>query len=163
MDSRKFRDTLGCFPTGVTVVTAVMPKDNLLGVTVNSFNSVSLEPPLILFCLDRGIRSLAGFEVASHYAVNVLSLDQGDLARRFASASDDKWNGLKVRYGETGCPVFEDAMAVLECAAHARHDGGDHVIFVGRVVAMRARPEARPLVFHRGRYAALTRERETAT
>lgn len=159
MDKRQFRDCLGCFPTGVTVVTAVGP-DGLLGVTVNSFNSVSLDPPLILFCLDRGIRSLAGFEAARHHAVNVLDIEQGDLARRFASASDDKWAGLEVSHGETGCPVFDDAMAVMECAAHERHDGGDHVIFVGRVVAMRARLNARPLVFHRGRYAGLMRDLE---
>lgn len=161
MDRRQFRDCLGCFPTGVTVVTAV-GREGPIGVTVNSFNSVSLDPPLILFCLDRSTRSLAGFEAATHYAVNVLNLDQGALARRFASADNDKWAGLDVARGKTGCPVFEGAAAVMECAAHARHEGGDHIIFVGRVVAMRAHPEARPLVFHRGRYASLTRETEKA-
>ena len=155
IDRKQFRQTLGCYPTGVTVVTGVGPGSELLGVTVNSFSSVSLEPPLILFCLDTGIRSLPAFEAASHYTVNVLCQDQGDIATRFASKDNDKWRGMDPHHGENGCPVIDDAMAVLECAAHTRFEAGDHVIFVGEVVAMRARPDARPLVFHLGRYEAL--------
>ena len=152
---KQFRRTLGCYPTGVTVVTGIGPKGELLGVTVNSFSSVSLEPPLILFCLNRGLRSLAAFEAATHYTVNVLCQDQGDIATRFASKDDDKWRGMDASRGENGCPVIENAMAVLECAAHTQFEAGDHVIFVGQVIDMQARPEAQPLVFHQGRYEAL--------
>ena len=155
IDQKQFRRTLGCYPTGVTVVTGIGPGGELLGITVNSFSSVSLEPPLILFCLDRDARSLSAFEAATHYTVNVLRQDQGDIATRFASKDDDKWRGMDTSHGENGCPVIDDAMAVLECAAHARFQAGDHVIFVGLVVDMRAQPDARPLVFHRGRYEAL--------
>jgi flavin reductase (DIM6/NTAB) family NADH-FMN oxidoreductase RutF len=155
IDRKQFRQTLGCFPTGVTVVTGMGPDGELLGVTVNSFSSVSLEPPLILFCLDKGLRSLPAFKAASHYTVNVLCQDQGNIATRFASRDDDKWRGMVPLHGENGCPVIGNAMAVLECAAYTQFEAGDHVIFVGEVVAIRARPDARPLIFHSGRYEAL--------
>ncbi len=152
-DSRDFRDALGCFATGVTVVTAPGAEPgSYIGVTANSFASVSLDPPLVLFSLGRHTRSLAAFQDSRHFAVNVLSSKQDALSHRFARTATDKWSGLAYELWEHDCPILPGCVASFECAVHATHDGGDHVIFLGRVVHMSCDPEAEPLLFLQGRY-----------
>jgi 3-hydroxy-9,10-secoandrosta-1,3,5(10)-triene-9,17-dione monooxygenase reductase component len=143
-----FRAALAQFPTGVTIVTAAGP-DRLVGMTVNSFASVSLDPPLVLWSVAKATPSFAAFLAADAYAVHFLGADQRDLAIRFASRIDDKFAGLDHRPGVTGAPVLEGVEPLLECRVWARHDGGDHMILVGEVVAIRSRPH-QPLLFHAG-------------
>ncbi|CAL8977614.1 p-hydroxyphenylacetate 3-hydroxylase, reductase component [Rhodoplanes serenus] len=157
-DQTRFRRTLGRFPTGVAVVTGAGPDGAPLGITVSSFNSVSLDPPLILFSIARRANSFAAWQAARHYAVNVLGEDQEWLSDRFARPAADKWEGVTVTAGQHGMPVLPGCLAVLECEAYARHDGGDHEIFVGRVLGLtvdRDGPPRPPLVFFAGRYRKL--------
>ena len=139
LDGREFRDALGWFATGVTVITTRSNEGELVGFTANSFTSVSLDPPLVLFSLNRQAQSLAVFEGCAHFAVNILAEHQADLSSRFATASHDKWQGVTVETWESGCPILADALANFECEVHAVHDGGDHRIFLGRVLRMRSR------------------------
>ena len=154
-DARAFRTALGCFVTGVTVVTSRAPDGSPVGMTVNSFNSVSLDPPLVLFSLARSAKSLAIFEQAPHYAVNLLSAEQREMSNRFARSLDDKWRDLNHEYGKFGTPLLPSTMAWFECKSYARYDGGDHVIFVGQVLDMYFDAAADPLVYYRGGYASL--------
>jgi flavin reductase (DIM6/NTAB) family NADH-FMN oxidoreductase RutF len=156
-DPRHLRDVLGCFPTGVAIVTASDPDGAYYGVTISSFNSVSLDPPLVLFSLSRRLLSLDGILRAESFAIHFLGDDQERLSKRFATALADKWHGVEYRLGHTGCPVLIPALAVLECLPYAQYDGGDHVIVVGRVTHLEADHEKRPLVFFRGRYHTLSR------
>lgn len=151
-DARTFRRALGTFATGVTVVTSVSPDGELLGFTANSFNSVSLNPPLVLFSLDRGAFSMRGFEAAGVFAINVLSEDQQALSNAFARALVDKWQAVEYETWETGCPILTQALASFECETTSMHDGGDHVIFVGRVLRLRATEHGKPLLYFRGAY-----------
>jgi flavin reductase (DIM6/NTAB) family NADH-FMN oxidoreductase RutF len=153
---REFRDALGRFPTGVAIATAVSGGERL-GLTISSFNSVSLDPPLILFSVARSALSFPAWQQAAHFAINVLEEGQQDLSNRFARALAGKWDGIATITGRTGVPIIPNCLVALECETHARHDGGDHEIFIGRVVAMRVRDvaEPRPLVFHAGRYREL--------
>ncbi len=157
-DERAFRDALSVFPTGVAVVTAVSPDGDRLGLTVSSFNSVSLSPPLVLFSVSRAAYSFATWQRVDRYAVNILNEDQEIVSNRFARALGEKWEGVSLLPGETGVPILPNVLASLECVAHARHDGGDHEIFIGRVVAISSRhpTRPRPLVFFRGRYGKLS-------
>jgi 4-hydroxyphenylacetate 3-hydroxylase, reductase component len=159
-DERAFRDALGVFPTGVAVVTAYSATGERLGLTVNSFNSVSLSPPLVLFCVSRAAYNFTAWQRVERYAINVLNEDQELMSNRFARGLGEKWDGISLLPGETGAPLLPNVLVSLECTAHARHDGGDHEIFVGRVVAIPRRipPRPRPLVFFRGRYAKLSTE-----
>jgi flavin reductase (DIM6/NTAB) family NADH-FMN oxidoreductase RutF len=153
-DERRLRDALGAFPTGVAIVTAVSGSERL-GMTISSFNSVSLSPPLVLFSLARRAYSFAAWCGAAHYAINILSRDQEQLSNRFARPGD-KWTGVVTLEGTTGAPLLPNALASFECEAHARHDGGDHAIFVGRVVALhRSALTSEPLLFFGGRYRRL--------
>jgi flavin reductase (DIM6/NTAB) family NADH-FMN oxidoreductase RutF len=153
-DTRSFRSALGTFATGITVVTSVGPDGEPLGFTANSFNSVSLDPPLVLFSLDRRAYSLRHFEQAGVFAINVLREDQEQVSTAFARALSDKWDSVKFETWETGCPILIDALANFECETKSMHDGGDHVIFVGRVLALRTN-EGRPLLYYRGAYRQL--------
>lgn len=153
---RKFRDTLGMFPTGVAVVSAQGPDGSLQGVTVNSFNSVSLDPPLVLFSLSRKLFSLNVFLAAKAFAINFLQEDQQDLSIRFNKALSNKWEHVKYKLGATGAPLLLPALAVLECSPYAQYDGGDHVIVVGRVEHIECETCSAPLVYFRGRYHQLT-------
>ncbi len=148
----EFRAALGQFATGVTIVTARDANGRLLGLTANSFNSVSLSPPLVLWSLTRQSSSMPGLLSAQHYAINVLAADQRLLAERFARKGIDRFEGSPWRPGLTGAPVIEGAVAVFECGHHGQHDAGDHVIFVGKVLHCRRRVGVRPLVFHGGRF-----------
>jgi flavin reductase (DIM6/NTAB) family NADH-FMN oxidoreductase RutF len=155
LDKREFRNALGWFATGVTVITTRSPEGELVGFTANSFSSVSLDPPLVLFSLNRAAQSLSIFEGCAHFAVNILAEHQAELSSRFATASHDKWEGVAVETWENGCPILADALANFECAVHAVHDGGDHRIFLGRVLRMQARGDGQPLLFSRGGYRRL--------
>ena len=150
-DSHMFRRALGTFATGITVVTSVAADGELLGFTANSFNSVSLDPPLVLFSLDRRAYSLKAFEAAGVFAINVLREDQEQVSTAFARALSNKWDSVTFETWETGCPILADALANFECETKSMHDGGDHVIFVGQVLALRT-GEGRPLLYYRGAY-----------
>ena len=147
-----FRAALGQFTTGITIVTARDPQGQLIGLTANSFNSVSLTPPLVLWSLSRQSTSMPGFLRASHYAINVLAADQRLLAERFARKGIDRFEGTPWRPGLTGAPLIDGAVATFECRHHGRHDAGDHVIFVGEVEHCNRRVGAAPLVYHGGRF-----------
>lgn len=153
---RRFRDTLGEFVTGVVVITARGPSDELIGMTMSSFNSVSVTPPLVLFSVDRRAKSLDRLLAVKTYAVNVLARDQERISNQFARALSNKWADVDIAAGRTGAPLIADALAHFECEPYANYDGGDHVIFLGRVVhhAMR-KDSATPLVFFRSRYQSL--------
>lgn len=153
-DPRELRNALGRFATGIAVVMAG-DDEGLMGVTVNSFSAVSLEPPLVLFCMARTLNSLARLEQVKAYSVNILLESQQDVSNRFAKAGEDKFSGTPWHAGQSGAPRLTDAHATFECVPYAHYDGGDHVIFVGRVVHMHAEGEEAPLLFYRGRYRVL--------
>ena len=152
LDPRSFRQALGCFATGITVVTSVGLDGEYLGFTANSFNSVSLDPPLVLFSLDRGAYSLKAFEAAGVFAINILREDQEAVSIAFARALSSKWEGVRTEIWQTGSPILVDALASFDCETISMHDGGDHVIFVGRVLRLRAGVDGRPLLYFRGAY-----------
>jgi flavin reductase (DIM6/NTAB) family NADH-FMN oxidoreductase RutF len=147
---RHFRDALAQFATGVTIITARAP-DGFVGFTANSFNSVSLEPPLVIWSLARRSRSLAIFEGAMQYAVNVLAHDQIGLARRCSRPHIDRFAGVAFRLGTSDAPLIEGCAAWLECRHHALHPAGDHMLFIGEVI-FTAHQRLPPLVWHSGRY-----------
>src|SRR6218665_1552672 len=130
---REFRDALGMFATGVTIVTARNAAGKLVGLTASSFNSVSLEPPLVLWSLAHGASTMPVFANGSHYAIHVLAADQKALAQRFATRGIDRWAGLEHRPGINGAPLLAGAAATFECFNRSRHQEGDHIIFVGEV------------------------------
>ncbi len=154
-DPRELREHLGCFATGVTIVTARGARDQMLGVTANSFNSVSLDPPLVLFSLDRRAYSLWDFLSTGHFAVNVLAEGQAELSTRFARPMSDKWSGVAWATWDHGCPILDGCHANFECSIAYTYAGGDHVIFVGRVERMACDTGKAPLVYHRGGYRRL--------
>jgi flavin reductase (DIM6/NTAB) family NADH-FMN oxidoreductase RutF len=155
LDPREFRGHLGCFATGVTVITALGHRGQKLGVTANSFNSVSLDPPLVLFSLDRRAYSLWDFLSTGHFAVNVLAEDQAELSTRFARPRSDKWSGIRWATWDHGCPILLGCHANFECSIAYTHAGGDHVIFVGQVERMGSDAEKAPLLYYRGGYRSL--------
>lgn len=152
--SSEFREALGMFATGVTVVTARDAHGKWVGLTANSFNSVSLTPPLVLWSLSRSAGAMAAFRAGSHYAVNILSADQQALAVQFASKGRDRFACVAFTPGASGAPLLEGAAATFECFNRSRYDEGDHVIFVGEVERCHHRPGASPLLFHGGRFYA---------
>ena len=149
---RVFRDALGMFATGVTIVTARGSDGAPVGLTANSFNSVSLSPPLVLWSLARLAGSMPVFSTGSHYAIHVLAADQRELAERFAARGLDRWAGLSYETGAGGVPLLPGAAAVFVCANRSRYEEGDHVIFVGEVERCWRRQDASPLLFHGGRF-----------
>lgn len=151
-DPRTFRSALGAFATGVTIITTRGPKGELIGNTASSFNSVSLEPPLVLWSLSRTAFSFKAYLAADHFAVNVLREGQEDISARFAKPLGEKWNGIEHETWETGCPILPGALAIFECRTAYTYQGGDHVIFVGEVVNFDHDPEGKPLLFWRGGY-----------
>jgi flavin reductase (DIM6/NTAB) family NADH-FMN oxidoreductase RutF len=150
--SADFRHALGMFATGVTIVTARDASGLRVGLTANSFNSVSLTPPLVLWSLSREACSVPAFSSGSHYAINILAADQRALAERFASRKGDRFAGVALREGAGAAPIIEGAAAVFECFNRSRYEEGDHIIFVGEVERCERRADASPLIFHGGRY-----------
>ncbi|OIN92437.1 MAG: flavin reductase [Comamonadaceae bacterium CG1_02_60_18] len=150
--SAEFRTALGMFATGVTIVTARAPDGQLVGLTANSFNSVSLSPPLVLWSLAQAARSMPAFQRGSHYAINILAADQQALAQRFASPVADRFANLTLSQGKSGAPLIAGSVAVFECFNRSRYVEGDHVIFVGEVEHCDSRPGASPLLYHGGKF-----------
>ena len=155
-DPAEFRKALGAFATGVTIITTRAEDGTLVGLTANSFNSVSLNPPLVLWSLAQTAASLPVFRSSPHWAVHVLASTQEDLSGRFARRGIDKFAGLDNETGVGGVPLLKGCTARLECRNAFQYEGGDHIIFVGEVLNF-ARSEAAPLVFHGGKYAHATR------
>jgi flavin reductase (DIM6/NTAB) family NADH-FMN oxidoreductase RutF len=148
----EFRRALGMFATGVTIVTARDAATARVGLTANSFNSVSLTPPLVLWSLSQRAGSMQAFSQGSHYAINILAADQHELAERFASKVADRFEGVAFHDGSSGAPILDGAAAVFECFNRSRYVEGDHIIFVGEVERCEHRAGAQPLIFHGGRY-----------
>ncbi len=140
------------FATGVTIVTARTPAGTLIGLTANSFNSLSLSPPLVLWSLSQAAGSMPALSTGSHYAINVLAADQKALAERFAGRRDDRWAGVAYTEGASGAPLITGAAASFECFNRSRYEEGDHVIFVGEVERCSHQPGAAPLLFHGGKF-----------
>ena len=140
------------FATGVTIVTARTPAGVLVGLTANSFNSVSLDPPLVLWSLSQGASSMAALSTGSHYAINILSADQKELAERFASRREDRWLDVAFTEGASGAPLLTGSAATFECFNRSRYQEGDHVIFVGEVERCSHQAGAAPLLYHGGRF-----------
>lgn len=151
-DPNEFRHALGSFATGVTVITSFDEDDNPVGVTVSSFNSVSLDPPLVLWSLAKDAMSLPAFEESGHFCVHVLSAAQQDVSNKFASKGSDKFEGLEWTRGLGGLPLLPKYAAQFQCKTTYQYEGGDHIIFVGEVIEYDRADEA-PLVFHSGKYA----------
>ena len=150
--SADFRAALGMFATGVTIVTARTADGTLVGLTANSFNSVSLSPPLVLWSLSQRATSMAAFAQGSHYAINILGAEQQALALRFASPGVDRFADLDFAHGVCGAPLLAGAVASFECFNRSRYAEGDHVIFVGEVEHCTYRCGASPLLYHGGRF-----------
>lgn len=153
--NRDFRNVMGCFATGVTVVTTCGAAGELVGMTANSFSAVSLQPPLVLFCIDRGANCFAVFEAADSFAVNILTAEQTNISAIFSSNDDDRFAKVGSHIGRTGAPILEQALATIECTVHARYDGGDHEIVLGHVRQMHMRQDQQPLLYYAGSYGTL--------
>ena len=154
IDKATYRQVLGHFPTGVTVV-AGMDGDDPVGLAVGSFFSISLDPPLVGFCVGTASNSWARLAPSGSFCVNVLGDDQEDVCRVFASSGDDKFASIGWKPAETGSPLIDGVLAWIDCDLEATHDGGDHHIVVGRVKGLGIGHEGDPLVFFRGGYANL--------
>jgi flavin reductase (DIM6/NTAB) family NADH-FMN oxidoreductase RutF len=161
VDRRAFRHALGRFATGVAVVTTRTPDGKLEGLTANSFSSVSLDPPLVLWCLQRDAASAPGFAAAGMFAVNVLGAHQHALSLHFATPTADKFAGLGHTRGLGGCPLLDASLAHFECRTENTVDAGDHVIFIGRVLRLTHR-DGEPLIFSGGRYCVPARLADAA-
>ncbi len=151
LDSAEYRRALGCFATGVAVITTLDEDGTAVGITVNSFNSVSLNPPLVLWSIADNAGSYDTFLNAEHFAVNVLAEDQRAVCERFAKSGTDKFRGLNCREGVAGVPILPEYSAVFVCQRQHIYDGGDHKIIVGRVLEFEDR-KTDPLIFYRGHY-----------
>ncbi len=155
IDGRELRNALGQFTTGVCLITAVTDDGDALALTVNSFSSVSLDPPLVLWNLQNNSEVFSVFAGAKQFAINVLAGNQQELSSRYARRGDHRLDPGQFTIGEHGAPLVNDALASFECSLEATHPGGDHVIIVGRVAAVHQRSEGEPLVFFSGAYRAL--------
>ena len=154
-DQRTLRDALGCFATGVTVVTCVDEEERPAGLTVNSFTSVSLDPPLLLVCLHKMAASSGTLTSTSHFAINVLQTEQQPASITFSTRVEDRFGSMAWSCGEAGAPILKDSLCVFECERFAVYDGGDHHILVGRVMKASFDAAVDPLLYFRGRYRRL--------
>ncbi len=154
IDPKHFRNALGSFPTGVTVVTTLDANGNKVGMTANSFNSVSLEPMLVLWSIAKNANAFDAFNGSKHFAIHILNEQQQQVSNQFATKGIDRFEGIDYHSGLGNIPVLNDYCAVFECEIEHRYDGGDHVILVGRVQDFDQK-EISPLVFHAGRYTQL--------
>jgi flavin reductase (DIM6/NTAB) family NADH-FMN oxidoreductase RutF len=154
-DPRTLRDALGSFATGVTVVTCVDSDGTPFGLTANSFTSVSLDPPLLLVCVHRDAACRVALVEAPNFAVNVLQTEQQPESIRFSTRAEDRFGNSDWAPGELGAPVLGESLAVFECERHAVHEGGDHLILVGKVVRANFDPTLDPLLYFRGKYRRL--------
>lgn len=153
-DTKAFRQALGSFPTGVAVVTACGEAADI-GITVNSFTSVSLNPPLVMWCIDRKSDRFNSFTRAGCYTISILGTKHQDVSSQLARQGEHSLENISLVETESGPPALEDALAVFECESHAVYEGGDHAILVGKVLRFRRLEAGDPLVFFRGQYGAL--------
>ena len=154
VDPMEFRRALGCFATGVTVITTVDESGQPRGLTANAFSSLSLDPTLILVCVDHRSDTFPVIAQAPAFAVNILGEEQREVSQRFAKKGDNKFDGVSHRIGESGAPLIDGALAVLECRVSQSLPAGDHTIFIGEVQSVE-HAQGKPLVFFRGNYASL--------
>jgi flavin reductase (DIM6/NTAB) family NADH-FMN oxidoreductase RutF/pimeloyl-ACP methyl ester carboxylesterase len=154
-DHRVLRDALGCFGTGVIIATTLDADGQPVGLTANSFTSVSLDPPLVLFCLATTAGSLPHFDAANAYAVNVLHIGQQPTSARFAKRGEERFEVTPWEQWETGAPIICGSLASIECTPFSRHEAGDHVVFIGEVKRARFEPRRDPLLYFRGKYRRL--------
>lgn len=157
-DTRAFRDALGSFTTGVTVVTT-RGSEGDVGLTANSFNSVSMEPPMVLWSLGKSANSLPAFKGAHYFAVHILSEEQQELSNRFAKRGIDKFGGVEVARGPDDIPLLRCCAARFVCRTEYQYEGGDHIIFVGEVLEF-DHCDLRPLLFHGGRYGQILKPQQ---
>lgn len=151
-DSSKFRKALGLFATGVTIVTGLKHDNEPVGVTLNAFSSVSLDPPLVLICLANTTGCLDAFCKGEKFAVNILSEDQQNLSDEFAGPQEHKFKNRNFDTWDSGCPILPGCLANLECTRTAVHEGGDHFIVIGHVERIEHAEDGRPLLFYQGAY-----------
>jgi flavin reductase (DIM6/NTAB) family NADH-FMN oxidoreductase RutF len=156
--SYDFRKAVAHFPTGVSVVSTRAPDGSFIGVTANSFSSISLDPPLVSVSLNKNLRSFRHFVEASHFGINILAADQHGISSTFARAGSDKWSWVRSHVAPAGSPFIRPNIAAFECATYAQYEGGDHLIFLGRVVHLEVNENADPLVFFRSNYRRLSDE-----
>lgn len=156
VDATQFRQALGAFPTGVCLVTTVGPDGKREGMTINSFSSVSLTPPLVLWSIRDDARSADVFISSRHFVISILSCEQKDLALHFARPAPDKFDAFDDQFttGAGGCPKLLHSVATFECSTYSRHQEGDHTILVGKVTAFSNTP-ATPLLFHSGQMGSV--------
>ncbi|MEE8074571.1 MAG: flavin reductase family protein [Candidatus Binatia bacterium] len=154
MDSREIRDIMAHFATGVTVVTTRDGAGSPFGLTVNAFTSLSLNPPLVVVCIDKAAQCYSCFEESKVFAVNVLSEDQEELSRRFATKGIEKFGEIKWHRGENNVPLLDGSIGTIECKIVNSYEGGDHTIYLGEIVSANA-TEDRPLLFFKGKYHRL--------
>lgn len=155
IDKRKLRDAMGSFATGVCVVTAISEQGEPVGMTINSFSSVSLEPPLVLWSIQYTSDCFDIFNAAEKFAINVLSIDQQAHSNQYSKKGQHVLDAAHYCLGRTGSPLLRDALVSFECCMWARYPGGDHLIFVGEVLELTTRPTGRPLLFHKGKYTQI--------
>ena len=154
LDARHLRNVMGHFATGVTVITTRDGSGKPYGLTANAFSSLSLDPPLVMVCVDKAADCYGCFEQTQVFAVNILAEDQEDLSRRFATKGIDKFEGTPHHQGTLGVALLDGAVASFECRLVAGHDGGDHTIYVGQIETAEASGD-RPLLFFKGQYRRL--------
>ena len=154
LDLREIRDIMGHFATGVTVVTTRDGAGSPFGLTVNAFTSLSLNPPLVVVCIDKAAQCYSCFEESKVFAVNVLSEDQEELSSRFATKGIEKFGEIKWHRGENNVPLLDGSIGTIECKIINSYEGGDHTIYLGEIVSANA-SEDRPLLFFKGKYHRL--------
>ncbi len=151
ISKQEFRKICGCFATGICVVTGALNNGRSVGITVNSFSSVSLDPPLVLFCLDKKNLNFDAFSMNKHFAINILSEDQEEISNNFATTSNDKFKDIEYNISINNTPILKDCLGVIECLMHAVHDGGDHQIIIGKVTNISC-SDNNPLIYYKGEY-----------
>lgn len=155
IDSRAFRDALGLFPTGVCVVTAIDADHRAVGMTVNSFSALSLDPPLVLWCMQKNSERFDTYYKAQGFGISILAEDQQDLSGRYAQKEQYELSSGSYRIGRSGQAVLRQCIGSFECSLQQTVDGGDHIILIGKVLEMERRDSARPLLFYGGEYRQL--------
>jgi flavin reductase (DIM6/NTAB) family NADH-FMN oxidoreductase RutF len=156
MDAQELRQVMGHFATGVTVITTMDKAGTPFGLTANAFTSLSLNPPLVLICVDKGVQCYSCFEESKVFAVNVLSEEQEEISRRFATKGIKKFSGIKWHMSENGVALLDGAIGYIECKVVKSYDGGDHTIYIGEILRASSAGN-RPLIFFKGQYYCLPR------
>ncbi len=154
LDSKEIRNVMGHFATGVTVITTKDKAGVPAGLTANAFTSLSLNPPLVVICVDKTVQCYACFEESKAFVVNILNEDQEELSRRFATKGIEKFEGISWHLGELGVPILDGTMGTIECRVADSFEGGDHTVYLGEIVNATAQGE-RPLLFFKGKYYRL--------